>query len=165
MRPLVLLVIVAGAAWLLARPDALSPAREPSLSGFARAVDGDTLAIGARRIRLAGIDAPESAQICERDGSAWPCGALAAQALAGMVQGRVVTCSQSGEDRYGRALARCEAAGEDLGAAMVRLGWAVAYARYSWRYIPQEWQARWRGVGLWAGRFETPEDWRRAHSR
>ena len=138
---------------------------DPALSGTARVVDGDTLVVAGRTIRLEGIDAPEARQTCERDGHAWACGAQAAHELRLMVQGRAVTCRASDQDRYGRSLARCEAGGEDLGAALVRQGWAVAYARYSWRYLPEEWRARWQGLGLWAGRFQAPEDWRRAHTR
>jgi endonuclease YncB( thermonuclease family) len=46
---------------------------------------------------------------------------------------------------------------------MVRQGWAVAYTRYSLRYVPDELIARFADRGIWFGDFTTPEDWRRQH--
>ena len=67
-----------------------------------------------------------------------------------------------GVDRYHRRVVRCaNAAGEDIAAAMVLAGWAMAYRRYSVDYVPQEDEARAHGRGIWAGRFEPPWDWRR----
>lgn len=54
-----------------------SPAGAETLTGPARAVDGDTLVVGGVRVRLYGVDAPESAQTCnDAGGKAYPCGAL-----------------------------------------------------------------------------------------
>ena len=51
-----------------------------------------------------------------------------------------------------------------LNAAMVRRGWAVDFTRYSaGRYQPEEQQARREGLGMWAGRFEMPWEWRHRH--
>ena len=61
------------------------------IAGLARVIDGDTLEIGDRRVRLEGIDAPESAQTCRRDGTrTWACGRVAAEALAALVERRRV---------------------------------------------------------------------------
>lgn len=46
-----------------------------------RAVDGDTLRIGAESIRLFGIDAPEKAQPC--DDGRWHSGPIATRELPG----------------------------------------------------------------------------------
>lgn len=135
------------------------------LTGRATVVDGDTLVLAGARIRLEGVDAPESAQTCERGGVVWPCGRDVTLALRQFLQGRAVACTPEGRDRFGRILARCRAGEEDIGAWLVREGLAVAYTRYSWRYLPQEAAARWHGRGLWGGRFDTPEDWRRRNTR
>ena len=87
------------------------------------------------------------------------------RALRAFLRDRPVACTASGHDRYGRVIGRCSVGGEDLGAWLVSEGLAVAYTRYSWRYLPQEARARWEGRGLWGGRFDTPEDWRRQHGR
>lgn len=150
------------AVWLLSEDG--PPGVE--LAGLAGVTDGDTLSIGGRVIRLDAVDAPELRQACRRaDGSPWPCGQMAAEALALRLRGEPVVCRVSGSDRYGRSLGRCWAGGEDINAWLVREGWAVAYTRYSWRYLPQQALAWWEGRGLWQGSFDHPEDWRRANPR
>ncbi len=51
------------------------------ITGPARIIDGDTIDIAGERIRLHGIDAPESGQTCVADGVTWPCGQSATAAL------------------------------------------------------------------------------------
>ncbi|MEH6727511.1 MAG: thermonuclease family protein, partial [Hyphomicrobiales bacterium] len=55
------------------------------LESSVRVVDGDSLAIGQKRLRLVGIDAPELQQTCLRDGKAVQCGLMAKQHLAALV--------------------------------------------------------------------------------
>lgn len=132
------------------------------LVGLARATDGDTLRIGATRIRLFGIDAPESHQLCpDRNGHDWPCGAAAAERLERLVANRTVRCDPQGGDRYGRTVASCSVDGEDLGHIIVSEGLARAYERYSDRYLDDESGARAAGLGLWQADAEAPWDWRR----
>ena len=131
------------------------------LVGPAQVVDADTLTVAGTRIRLSGVDAPEASQTCEREGADWACGREATAALRAFLAARQVRCIPEDTDRFGRVVARCEAGGEDIGAWLVREGWAVAYTRFTWRYVPQEWLAWWEGRGLWAGRFVAPEEWRR----
>lgn len=136
-------------------------AEGPAITGRARVVDGDGLRLEGHEIRLDGIDAFELHQAC--DGR--PCGSAARSALADLIAGHDVTCRPTDVDRYGRTIATCRAAGLDLGAEMVRAGHALAYRRYSTAYIDEENQARRDGAGAWSGRFQNPEDWRRAHPR
>ena len=133
----------------------------PNVSGRARVVDGDTLDIGRTRVRLHGIDAPESRQSCLADGRRWPCGERATRALDQRIGSRTVSCEERDRDRYGRSVAVCRAAGEDLNAWMVRAGWAIAYRRYSRTYVAEESSARAARRGLWRGDFVAPWDWRR----
>ena len=44
------------------------------VAGIPTVIDGDTLEVHGRRIRLHGIDAPESRQLCRLDGKPWQCG-------------------------------------------------------------------------------------------
>jgi endonuclease YncB( thermonuclease family) len=65
-----------------------SLARATDLSGVPRIVDGDTLAIGATKVRLHGIDAPETDQIClNANGAPWTCGIDARDQLATHIGG------------------------------------------------------------------------------
>ena len=133
----------------------------PTLSGRARVIDGDTLALGGERIRLFGIDAPESAQSCRANGQPWRCGELATRALVGRIGGRTVAYEERGRDRYGRAVALCRAGREDLNAWMVEQGWALAYRRFSRAYVDEERAAHAARRGIWRGEFVAPWDWRR----
>jgi endonuclease YncB( thermonuclease family) len=157
--------ILAAGSLLSDRPDRRPWTGGPELRGRATVVDGDTLVLRGERIRLDGVDAPESAQSCERQGFAWACGRDVTQALRQRLGGREVTCAGEARDRYGRLLARCRVGEEDIGAWLVSEGYAVAYTRYSWRYMPQQLQARISGRGLWAGSFDIPEEWRRRNPR
>lgn len=144
---------------LLAALAALRPAE--AVVGQARVVDGDTLVIGRRRIRIAGIDAPELGQLCGREPASERCGQRAREALRALLADRTVTCRVTGRDRWGRGLAACEVGGLDIGAALVRAGWAVGYRDYA----TEERLARAESTGLWASPFERPADWRRRRER
>jgi endonuclease YncB( thermonuclease family) len=133
----------------------------PVIKGRASVVDGDGLEIGGTKIRLHGIDAPESAQRCPRsDGTSWPCGEYAAVALDRLIQGKDVACDVHDHDRYGRPVAVCRAGGVDVGGDQVRHGWAIVYRRYSNDYVDEEAEAKKATAGIWQGRFEEPEHWR-----
>ena len=137
------------------------PAQAADITGRASVIDGDTIDIHGQRIRLHGIDAPESAQLCFRKDEPWPCGRRAAFALSDRIGNLTVTCDATDRDRYERIVAVCFAGGENLNAWMVRHGWALAYRRYSLDYVDDEDAARKNGAGLWAGTFTPPWDWRR----
>ena len=131
-----------------------------TLQGTPRVIDGDTLELNGARVRLHGIDAPESAQTCIADGRRWRCGQRAVSALAQRISGQSVACKERDRDRYGRIVAVCRAGGKDLNARMVSQGWALAYRRYSLDYVDEEASARTARRGVWRGRFVEPWDWR-----
>lgn len=141
---------------------ALSQAPLAHISGKAHVVDGDTINIGGIQIRLEGIDAPETEQTCiGPKGDKWQCGKTATQRLAGLIKGEEITCEKSGEDRYKRTLAFCRLDnGTELNAWLVREGLALAFIRYSTRYVKEEKEAKEAKRGLWAGTFQAPWDWR-----
>ncbi|MFD2676004.1 thermonuclease family protein [Camelimonas lactis] len=156
----ILMKILAAALCLL--PTLASAADIPGLVvGQASVIDGDTIEIHGQRIRLEGIDAPESNQVCEAKGKRdVACGRDAAWFLADIIGRQTVYCSQTGTDRYRRVLAECEVGGKDIGDAMVRSGHALAYRRYSTRYVMAEDAARAAKAGMWAYDFLPPWEWR-----
>ncbi len=124
-------------------------------------IDGDTLAIGGKRVRLFGVDAPEADQTCENDTvGEYRCGQLATQILRRLIDGRPVSCRQRDRDRYSRIVATCSVKERDLGGLMVRSGFAVADRRYSDAYVEAEERAKAAGEGIWGGHFISPWDWR-----
>ena len=157
MRPASLLVAIcialSAAAWAW-------PVRA-DLSGWAEAIDGDTIVVAGTRIRLFGIDAPEHAQSCQDEGELWGCNGLAKWRLEDRISGRTVACEERDRDRYGRIVALCRVDGEDLGAWMVSQGWALAYRRYAQDYADEEAGAKAARRGLWRGEFVPPWEWRR----
>ncbi|MDB6455118.1 thermonuclease family protein [Falsirhodobacter sp. 20TX0035] len=128
----------------------------------ARVIDGDTLQMGKDRVRLHGIDAPESRQTCRRGRRIWACGQEATRALERLIGASQVTCQKRATDRYGRSVSECHAGGQNINVWMVRHGWAVAYRQYGGaRYAADEAFAKRRKSGLWAGHFVMPWDWRK----
>ena len=127
--------------------------------GNARVLDGDTIKIGSQVVRLHGIDAPENDQYCERDGKNYNCGAVAENALRTLVSGDV-TCYGDVQDRYQRLIAVCQSEGRNINRQMVKTGHALAFRRFSTDYVTEELTAMEAKVGIWAGTFEAPWDFR-----
>ncbi|WP_416355589.1 thermonuclease family protein [Aureimonas phyllosphaerae] len=144
-----------------------TPAVAQTIEGLATVTDGDTIEVAGtkERIRLYGIDAPESGQTCDdANGKRYLCGSRSADFLAELI-GRSghVSCTEEDRDRYGRIVAECTArGGEVVNAEMVRAGWAVEYRQYSdGRYSDAEADARAARRGIWQGTFTEPSKWRR----
>lgn len=135
-----------------------------SFSGAARVIDGDTLDVGDRRVRIFGIDAPERDQTCRNAaGREWACGAWATVEITRRFGGRVLTCTELDRDRHGRTVARCEDAdGADVARVLTETGAAFAYRRFSHDYVAAEEVARAAGAGVWAGAAIRPAMFRRA---
>ena len=150
--------LFAVAALVLSAEAACVP--QERISGRAEITDGDSFEIGATRVRLFGVDAPEGRQSCTREGHSWACGNEAARKLRSLIGDRTVTCTKRDVDNYGRAVAVCRSGAADLGAEMVRSGFATAYRRYSNDYVDEENDARATRRGIWAGEFTNPEDYR-----
>ena len=160
-RPLldiVLWLLLAGAiAWLVWRLAAIE--------GVAVAIDGDSLRLAGREIRLFGIDAPELHQNCrDENGRPWPCGRAARRELRRILRRGKLTCHGVDTDRYGREIALCRIGDEDVAELLVRRGLAVALGAAS-PYAAAERAARAARRGIWRGEFETPATWRRRHRR
>lgn len=129
-----------------------------------RIVDGDTLRMGDRTLRLYGVDAPERGQFCtDENGRLYDCGTAAAAELARLVGERGVSCRVHGRDRFGRALGVCQAGQVELNASLVRNGWALADGGSLPALVPIEASARLAQRGLWRGGFEPPSHWRRGN--
>lgn len=142
---------------------ASSPAHAQDVTGVARIIDGDTLAVTGVTFRLFGIDAPERKQTCGDAAEKWDCGTAATLALTILIDGRAIACQAVNKDRYGRTVARCSVGGTDLGAQLVRQGLALAYVAYSKDYVPQEREAQTGRIGMWRSDFVAPWNWRRGH--
>jgi endonuclease YncB( thermonuclease family) len=128
------------------------------LTGQASVIDGDTLEIRGARIRLWGIDAPESTQLCRgADSLQYRCGAKAANDLDAFIARRPVSCTPISLDRYGRTVASCAVDRIDLGGWLVRSGLAFDWPQYSKRrYDAAQRDAEHAGRGMWTGSYVEP---------
>ena len=138
------------------------------LQGPALVIDGDTLEIAGTRVRLAGIDAPELEQPCATEGdvlaassTVYRCGEEAAAALTTRIGGDPILCEPVATDVSAVLVAVCRLEAEDLGAWMVRSGWARAYPQNASPYTAEEDLAQAALRGIWRGDFLNPWDWRR----
>ncbi|MER9615594.1 thermonuclease family protein [Mesorhizobium sp. M0207] len=138
------------------------------IAGVASVIDGDTIEIHGQRIRFNGIDAPESRQYCgDAKGVEYPCGRRAANALdTFLAASRPVHCSFVTWDRYGRFVGDCRRAdAASVAGWMVEHGQALDWPRYSHgAYAAQQAKAEAAKVGIWAGTFQAPWDWRAEHA-
>ena len=165
-RSLLALILLGGlafAAWIwLPAPVATVP--------LVQVIDGDSLTArqeGATlTIRLTGLDAVEYRQDCGSEATRWPCGREARAALEKLAGRGPLHCELAAKDHYGRTLAACRTApfpdGIDLGAEMVRSGWAVSTSD---AYLPEEGEAQAKRRSIWRGDFIRPADWRATHER
>ncbi len=137
-----------------------------TITGTVRVLDGDSVFVRGKEIRLAGIDAPEWAQACRLGAdNKWMAGQKAAARLRALAQGKTASCRVETRDRYGRFVSTCSVGGRNINKAMVATGWALAYRKYSKRYINAENRARERKIGIWAGLCQKPWAWRRANRK
>lgn len=129
-------------------------------------VDGDTVWVKTSaeqtlvKVRMVGIDAPESCQTG---------GAASRDALAARLRGQSVTLiasSSRAHDDYGRLLAKVDLNGKDMGRWMVSQGhaWSYGYRNYLGPYAAEQTQAQATKRGLFADpAAENPRDFRKRH--
>ena len=131
--------------------------------GQIKVVDADTIILNKEKIRLHGIDAPESEQYCYVNKEAWPCGKRATEYLKKLLEGVSIPslhCDISSKDRYGRSIGVCYIGDKNINSILVENGWALAYREYSRDYISNEKLASKRKIGVWQGDFVEPWKWR-----
>ncbi len=121
--------------------------------GQVAVVDGGTLVLRGRVVRLLGVDPPiRGATTCKAaNGATVDCWTAATNALAAQVWDRPVACLVQGQDELGRPYAVCDARGTDLNRAQVAAGLARAGDALPALKRDED-QARAGHRGLWAGR-------------
>ena len=140
------------------------------ISGIAKVTDGDTIRIEGKKIRFFGIDAPEKKQQCSKPwltisfisfNKDYPCGQISTDKLKKKINNKLLICKWNNKDKYKRYIAECFKDKININAWMVRNGYAVAYRKYSKKFVSQEIFAKKEKLGLWAGNFDMPWNWRK----
>ena len=131
------------------------------IEGYADIVDGDTIKILKKKIRLSGIDAPEIEQLCtDKNLNEWYCGKESKIALKDYIKNKIIKCISYKKDRYKRIIGECYLGRQNIQEWMVKNGWAIAYRKYSKKYINAEKFAKKNNLGIWQGKFIEPYKWR-----
>ena len=89
------------------------------------------------------------------------CGKISTNKLKKKINNQFMSCKWKNKDRYKRFIAECFKGKTNINAWMVRYGYAVAYRKYSKKYVAHEDIAKRDKLGLWAGTFEMPWDYRK----
>ena len=142
-------------------------AAENSFEGkVVKVIDGDTVQVldnqnANIRVRLYGIDAPESKQ-------SW--GKKSKQALSSAVAGKTVKVVEHGPDVYGRELGTIWLDGYDINASMVGSGHAWVYRFDNEAIVPAyikfETGAKNTALGLWSENSPIPPwEWRHLNKK
>ena len=132
-----------------------------SFANNIKVVDGDTIVLNGEKIRFSGIDAPELKQTCMNGDQKIFCGISAKMLLIKKIGKKTPECVREGKDVYKRTLAECFVDGESLSSFLVRSGYAIAYRKYSKKFIEDEEFAKANKLGLWSMKFQYPWDFRK----
>tara|TARA_Y100001970_G_scaffold265980_1_gene354132 strand:- start:74 stop:601 length:528 start_codon:yes stop_codon:yes gene_type:complete len=168
-RKAIILIIICSIFFVLTYKDVKSEEIK-KISGNAQIIDGDTIKINSKKIRLYGIDAPELKQTCKKTylkinffafTKDYPCGKISTEKLKKKINNKVITCKILDTDRYKRLIGECFKRNLNLNSWLVSNGYAVAYRKYSKKYISYETNAKSEKLGMWQGKFEMPWEYRR----
>ena len=132
-----------------------------TINGKPRIIDGDTIHIKSNKIRLHGIDAPETKQTCKINDEVWFCGKQSTKELKNLINKQEVKCITNDVDIYNRFVAICYVNEININQWMVKSGWAIAYRYYSTDYIIEEKYARDNELGIWKSEFLKPYAYRK----
>ena len=168
-KKLIILIIISIIFFILTYIDVRSE-NINKISGFAKVVDGDTIKINSKKIRLYGIDAPEKKQKCKKTyltisfmsfTKDYMCGEVSTEKLIKKINKQKLNCNILDVDRYKRLIGECFKRNINLNSWMVSNGYAVAYRKYSKKYVSDEINAKNNKLGIWQGKFEMPWNFRR----
>ena len=136
--------------------------------GKAYIIDGDSIKIGKKEIRLIGIDAPEYKQKCfNAQKQKYRCGIKSKKFLISLTKNQKVTCFYDQKDIYNRFLSECFSQNNSLNKKLIENGMAIIYnkASASQEIKNLELEAKDKKLGIWQGAFQIPQEYRKANRR
>ena len=159
--------------------------KKNQFAGRAISLDGDSLNIEEqninkdqknyqfKKVRLAGIDAPEYKQKCyDSNKQEYRCGKISADFLKKLIANKFVICNDLGLDYYHRHLGECFVEGDNkkllnINQELIKSGMAIIYDFKETTTLMEglEKQAKEQKIGLWQGEFQKPKDYRKANPK
>ncbi|MGI9426680.1 MAG: thermonuclease family protein [Hyphomicrobiaceae bacterium] len=133
------------------------------IRGKASVISSAIISVNDVRMRLDGVDPPESNQRCDLgNGMQWFCGRSAAAVLFLLVHERDVTCHDRAPRSKDSAFKRvqCYVGGVDVSAEMIRRGMAWAASDAPADYKAAEGAAMAEAVGIFQADTERAQDYR-----
>jgi len=144
------------------------PQFNKNFSGNTKVLDGDSIKVGGKEVRLFGLDAPEFKQTCfNAKNQEYACGQASFEFLTNLVSAQNVRCDYSGKDKYDRFLGKCFIGELSINQEIVKNGHAVIYnfSESDEKMDALEAQAKSNKRGIWQGAFQLPKDYRKKHPR
>jgi endonuclease YncB( thermonuclease family) len=141
---------------------------DKNFSGKAFAIDGDSIKVGKKEVRLFGLDAPEYKQKClDKNNQEYSCGAISHEFLTKLATGKIVECVYAEKDKYERFLGKCFVGEVSINEEIIKNGMAVIYnfTESSEKMDNLEKEAKNNKIGIWQGAFELPKDYRKHNAR
>ena len=134
--------------------------RRTIITGKAYVIDGDTIRVARRTIRLSGLDAPELDQVAQHEHGYWYKQGLRVKSeLIRVIGGKHVQVQVEGTDKYDRVLGTVLYEDKDVGEWLVRQGYAIAAYGDQYKHVEQE--ARRARRGMWGhAEAHDPRAWR-----
>lgn len=127
------------------------------VNGRAVVIDSGLLRVGDTPIRLSALEALDRDQVCTRAKKRWRCGDAALAALGRIAAGRTLKCEAGSPNPAGISAGSCRDGKIDIGAALVKSGYAFASTS---RYAEEETEAKAARAGIWSGEADRPDVWR-----
>lgn len=137
-------------------------------SGKAYVLDGDSIKVDKKEVRLFGIDAPEYKQKClDKNNEEYGCGKVSLEFLKKLIEGKKIECIFAQKDKYDRFLAKCFAENISINEEIIKNGMAVIYNfnESSSKMDELENYAKNNKIGIWQGSFELPKNYRKTNPR
>lgn len=141
---------------------------DKKFSGKTFVIDGDSINVGGKEVRLFGIDAPEYKQTCFNEKKKeYDCGQASRDFLINLANGKEVECLYAIKDKYDRFLSKCYVGKVSINEEIVKNGMAVIYdfKESDEKMNALEVEAKVKKLGIWRGAFQLPKEYRKSHPR
>lgn len=145
---------------------------DKKFSGKTFVIDGDSIRVDGKEVRLFGIDAPEYSQTCfDAQNEEYTCGLASFNFTKKLAGGKNVECVYAEKDKYDRYLGKCSVDGPmgnvSINEELIKNGMAVIYnfTESDEQMNEFEAEAKKKKIGIWKGAFQLPKNYRKEHPR